>query len=294
MWFSIFQDNCIISGSLIAEGVTLNEKVELGRGCIIGPGVVLDAGKIVLPNTRVMVTSDTAVEFLTEELCGLAVDDQGSEENASESDVKDQDSILFKAKFEKVMTAGYKAKLDFENLFSEVLSLRLAFKISMDDINAIVMEQILSFPGILKVIYTAVYIFFFLKEKSDNWSSVHSPRDWSWPVGAVGSKKTETDVKDQDSILFKAKFEKVMTAGYKAKLDFENLFSEVLSLRLAFKISMDDINAIVMEQILSFPGILKVIYTAVYIFFFLKEKSDNWSSVHSPRDWSWPVGAVGS
>ena len=149
---------------MIAEGVTLNEGVELGRGCIIGPGVVLDAGKIVLPNTRVMVTSDTAVEFLTEELCGLAVDDQGSEENASESDVKDQDSILFKAKFEKVMTAGYKAKLDFENLFSEVLSLRLAFKISMDDINAIVMEQILSFPGILKVIYTAVYIFFFLRK----------------------------------------------------------------------------------------------------------------------------------
>ena len=64
---------------MIAEGVTLNEGVELGRGCIIGPGVVLDAGKIVLPNTRVMVTSDTAVEFLTEELCGLAVDDQGSE-----------------------------------------------------------------------------------------------------------------------------------------------------------------------------------------------------------------------
>lgn len=48
------QDNCQIDVALIADGVILNEGVELGRGCVIGPEVVLSAGTKVLPNIRLM------------------------------------------------------------------------------------------------------------------------------------------------------------------------------------------------------------------------------------------------
>lgn len=46
------QDNCQIDVALIADGVVLNEAVELGRGCVLGPGVSLSAGSKIPPNTR--------------------------------------------------------------------------------------------------------------------------------------------------------------------------------------------------------------------------------------------------
>lgn len=49
-----YKDNCKIDVALIADGVVLNEGVELGHGCVIGPEVVLASGTKVPPNTRLM------------------------------------------------------------------------------------------------------------------------------------------------------------------------------------------------------------------------------------------------
>lgn len=58
--------------ALIADGVVLNEGVQLGRGCILGPGVTLAAGTKIGDNVRLMSHPPKLSDFSDDEGDGSA------------------------------------------------------------------------------------------------------------------------------------------------------------------------------------------------------------------------------
>ena len=67
LWNNVtIKDGCSIEMCLLADDVILNESVELGRGCVIGPGVSLAAGTKVPTSTRLVAQGPKDVDEFDE------------------------------------------------------------------------------------------------------------------------------------------------------------------------------------------------------------------------------------
>ena len=68
-------------------------------------------------------------------------------------------SQVFKSEMDDSMKRAYKDKIDSDNLLMEISCSRLAYNISIGDVNELVMEAILSFPNCL---FKVNFVFAFL------------------------------------------------------------------------------------------------------------------------------------